>query len=177
MTKPTVEHMPDSSVTAQDDQRLRDLLCLCYTGPQDHVFKQRRYFDQPPQERWIIRDGDRIIAHNALHVKKVHAGGQTWKVAGVAEMAVHPDYRGKGLALAVLRAGDQWAKAQGLDAVLVPGGSTMYEKNGYVSLRRPLIITPHNSSIEKTETWDLRVLLFKDKSWPEGPVDLKGPLF
>ena len=94
---PKIEYLPDNSVTDALDLELRGLLTTCFTKPQDVVFKYRRFFREPYPHRWVIRDeNDAIVAHIGVHEKQVETECSTYRIGGISEVCVHPNYRGKG---------------------------------------------------------------------------------
>ena len=94
---PKIEYLPDDNVTDTLDYELRSLLTTCFTKPQDVVFRDRQYFQEPYPHRWVIRDeNNAIVAHIGVHEKQVETEGRTYRIGGIAEVCVHPDYRGKG---------------------------------------------------------------------------------
>jgi len=93
-----IEYLRDSDVDETLDRQIRSLLTRCFTGPEDVVFNERRYFHEPCARRWFLRDGlNGLIAQVALHDKEVHADEKVYRIGGVAEVCVHPDFRGRGL--------------------------------------------------------------------------------
>ena len=88
----SVEYIQDLDINADLDGRLRDLLSICFTKPGDEVFRERRYFKEPPSHRWFIRDKEeRIIAHVALHETGVVVSDQKIKIGGISEVCVLPE--------------------------------------------------------------------------------------
>ncbi len=70
MNFPAIEYVADASVDPALDVALRRLLCTCF--PKTPVFRDRRYYNEPPAHRWLIRgsDGD-PVAHVAVHEKLI----------------------------------------------------------------------------------------------------------
>ena len=50
-SKPEIEYVPDDTVDDALDRQIRDLLTLCFTNPEDAVFRERRYFAEPYPHR------------------------------------------------------------------------------------------------------------------------------
>ena len=106
---PKIEYLPNDSVTGSMDYELRGLLTTCFTKPQDVVFRDRRYFREPYLHRWVIRDDNNaIVAHIGVHEKQGEAEGRTCRIGGIAEVCVHPDYRGKGYTRMMLKCIHAW---------------------------------------------------------------------
>src|SRR6266436_3571502 len=104
----TIDYVPDSQVDAALDEQLRALLSACFTGPRNERFKAQRYCHEMPQHRWLIREPGRVIAHVALHDKIIGSMEGDRSIGGVAEVAVHPDFRGQGLVRRLLAEGHEW---------------------------------------------------------------------
>lgn len=106
---PDIAYLPDDSIDDAGDQELRDLLTTCFTKPQDFVFKTRRYFQEPYKHRWTIRDEHGVlIAHVGVHEKTIEADGQSYRIGGICEVCVHPNYRGRGYVKAMLECVHDW---------------------------------------------------------------------
>lgn len=118
--EPLIENIADQAVDAVLDQQLRDLLCACYLKPVDVVFRDRRFFREPPDHHWLVRDAAaRPIAQVSVHERALIQDWRRIPMGGIAEVCVHPDYRGRGLVRQmVCQLGAQpWP----VDPVLLPG--------------------------------------------------------
>jgi len=174
-----IEYLKDSEVDAALDQELRTLLSSCFRGPHNARFEHQRFFDQMPQHRWLIRDADgHLIAHLAMHDKVLGSTAGDLRVAGVAEVCVAQTHRGQGLVRRMLVAAEIWASAQEMSFAVLFGNHKIYESSGYV---------PVTNSIRRfkpdTGVWTLEPMpSFQVKplgkvTWPEGDIDLRGPIF
>ncbi|WP_207211159.1 GNAT family N-acetyltransferase [Leptolyngbya sp. Cla-17] len=132
MSIPPIEYLPDATVDALLDEDLRKLLCLCFTKPCDAVFKERRYFHEPPSHRWLMRDEAAMaIAHIAVHEKYVVVDNAKYPIGGIAEVCVHPDHRGNGYAKQILAAIDVWLLSQRVEYAVLFGNPKIYASSGY----------------------------------------------
>ena len=59
---------------------------------------------QPGRRSWGLFEGDRLVAKAALHDYEQWWGGQPVRAAGIADVAVHPDARGRGAVRSLLGA-------------------------------------------------------------------------
>ena len=176
--KPQIEYLPDSSVDAALDAELRALLTTCFTKPQDAVFKDRRYFCEPYEHRWVIRDARRsIVAHAGVHQKAVEADGCSFRIGGLAEVCVHPDYRGRGFVKAMVACIDEWLIAHGYDFAVLFGEPYIYQSSGYVEVNNLLHdeVTPSGEKYKAHESAMVKELA--GIPWPTGEVYLPGPKF
>ena len=109
-----IEYLPNDSVTDSMDYELRGLPTTCFTKPKDVVFRDRRYFREPYPHRWVICDeNNAIIAHIGVHEKQVETEGLMYRIGGIAEVCVHPDYRGKGYVRMMLKCIHAWLSEHG----------------------------------------------------------------
>ncbi len=177
-TTPQVEYLPDSSVDASLDAGLRRLLTTCFTKPQDVVFKERRYFCQPYAHRWVIRDaGHSIIAHAGVHQKAVEADGSRFRIGGLAEVCVHPEFRGRGFVKAMLACIHDWLIRHEFDFAVLFGEPSIYQSSGYVEVNN-LVHDEVTPSGEKCKPQNpAMVKHLSDTPWPTGEVYLPGPKF
>ncbi|UCC96954.1 MAG: GNAT family N-acetyltransferase [Phycisphaerales bacterium] len=173
-----VEYLPDSSIDASLDAELRALLTTCFTKPQDVVFKDQRYFCEPYPHRWVIRDTNySIIAHAGIHEKVVEADGRRYRIGGLAEVCVHPDYRGQGFVKAMVACIDDWLFARGYDFAVLFGESYIYQSSGYVEVSNLVYdeVTPSGEKYKAPEPAMVKPLA--GIPWPAGEVYLPGPKF
>jgi predicted N-acetyltransferase YhbS len=176
--EPQVEYLPDSSVDASLDAELRRLLTTCFTKPQDVVFKDRRYFCEPYLHRWVIRDARRsIIAHAGVHEKAIEADGRRFRIGGLAEVCVHPDYRGRGFVKAMLACIHDWLIGNKFDFVVLFGEPYIYQSSGYVEVNNLVHdeVTPSGEKYRSPEPAMVKELT--GIPWPGGEVHLPGPKF
>jgi len=173
-----VEYLPDSSVDASLDAQIRGLLTTCFTKPQDVVFKTQRYFREPYPHRWVIRDADgSIIAHVGVHEKTVEADGRTFRIGGIAEVGVHPTFRGRGLVKAMLAGVHDWLIRHGFDFVVLFGDPHVYSSSGYVVVNNLIHDDLTATGERRTSQSPAMVRQLSDTPWPAGQVYLPGPKF
>ena len=104
-----IKYIADRDVDAEMDIKIRDLLVSCF--PDQPVFTKQRFYHEMPAHRWFIMNKDRMMAHVALHEKKIKVGAKMLKTGGIAEVAVHPDARGP----SYLRSRDRAAVGHGME--------------------------------------------------------------
>jgi predicted N-acetyltransferase YhbS len=172
------EQLPDSQVSPQDDQGLRDLLSVCFLGPDDHVFKTRRYFQEAPQHRIVLRDEAGVIrAQVAAHDKIIGTTEGDLRIAGLAEVAVHPDLRGRGIANLLLAEFHSWAVNQDFPFAMLFGNPKIYGSKGYVVCENLIrsfdwktqkFIESYSKPMQKP---------LSTRAWPAGLIDIRCPNF
>ena len=176
---PAIEFIEDAAVDAGLDRQLRTLLALCFTRPCDVVFRDRRYFHEPPRWRWFVRDAaGELIAHVAVHDKRIGTGAGELRIAGIAEVCVHPQHRGHGLVRDLLVTVHAWLIAQDIPVAMLFGDKKHYTSSGYRNVSNPIRHLKPETGVWIVEPSDwVMVKPLRDFTWPSGIVDLRGPTF
>ena len=170
-----VEYLPDDTIDDVLDQQLRDLLSTCFTGPDDHVFRERRYFIDPYPNRWIVRGAEGIpVAHVGVHERTIHCEGKEYQFGGIAEVCVHPDHRGRGLVKKMMVFVHLWLKEHGYPFAILLGNPQVYTSSGYNVVDNILYdgVDGNWKPMEHT-----MVIELSNVSWPAGTVYLPGNKF
>jgi len=176
--KTQVEYLPDSSVDAALDAQIRGLLTKCFTKPVDVVFRDRRYFREPYPHRWVIRDALRsIVAHVGVHEKSVEADGRRFRIGGIAEVCVHPEFRGRGFIKAMLACVHDWLTRHEFNFAVLFGNPCVYSSSGYVQVDNLIHDAVMATGEKCTSQSPAIVRQLSDTPWPVGQVYLPGPKF
>jgi predicted N-acetyltransferase YhbS len=174
----SIDYIADSKVDAALDAQLRALLSACFTGPHNERFKTQRYYNEMPQHRWLIREPGRVIAHVALHDKIIGTAAGDQRIGGVAEVAVHPDFRGRGLVQQLLAKSHDWLAAQGVPFGFLFGDWAVYKSSGYVPVKNLIRrFVPERSEWVTEPISGAMVKVIGKTPWPDGEIDLRGPTF
>ncbi|MEI8316170.1 MAG: GNAT family N-acetyltransferase [Verrucomicrobiota bacterium] len=176
---PVIEFLEDAAVNAVLDRQLRALLALCFTRPCDVVFRDRRYFHEPPRWRWFVRGAStELIAHIAVHDKRILTATGELRIAGIAEVCVHPEHRGHGLVRELLATAHTWLAEQGIPAAMLFGDKKHYTSSGYRNISNPIrYLKPETGTwVVEPSDWAM-VKTLRNFDWPTGIVDLRGPTF
>ena len=173
-----VEYLADASVDAPLDAQIRGLLTLCFTKPQDIVFKDHRYFREPYPHRWVIRDTQETIsAHVGVHEKTVEASGRTFPIGGIAEVCVHPEFRGRGYVKRMLACVHDWLIRHDFDFAVLFGKPDVYLSSGYIEVNNLIHDDVTAEGENCTSQSPAMVRPLSDTPWPDGQVYLPGPKF
>ena len=172
-------YVADETVDRVLDQKIRELLVCCFTKPQDRVFETRRYFREPYPHRWIITNQSGfLVAHIGVHEKKIRANSREYRIGGIAEVCVHPEYRGRGLVRKMLGTIHEWLVANGFSFAVLMGDPDVYRSSGYRTVDN---LYCRDEAGGKDDGWMLlssaMVCPMSDLLWPNGKVLLSGPPF
>ena len=171
-------YLADAAVDAVLDAKIRALLTTCFTKPQDVVFQTRRYFREPYPHRWILEDGrGNVIAHVGAHDKTVAAGGTSYRVAGIAEVCVHPDHRGRGHVRSMLRQAHRWLARRNFVFAVLFGAPDVYVSSGYVRVDNLVHDDPDAQGRIRRKKIEAMVRRLSNTPWPPCRVHLPGPTF
>lgn len=169
--------LPDERVSKQVDRQIRDLLSRCFVQDAAH-FQKQRHFLEIPQYRWLVYVAEQLVAHVALHRKRFASPEHEFEIGGVAEVCVHPGFRGQGLVKRMLSHVHDWLAEQDVPFSVLFGENAVYASSGYQSIKNPIRFYDAKQSCWKVELDDHG--MFKEigrQSWPEGIIDLQGPKF
>lgn len=171
-------YLPDAAVDAARDAEIRALLTTCFTKPQDAVFHTRRYFREPYPHRWILEDArGNFIAHVGVHDKTVSTAGKTYRIAGIAEVCVHPDHRGQGHVRRMLRHIHRWLARRGFVFAVLFGDPKVYASSGYAGVDNLFHDEPDPGGQTRRRQIAAMAIPLSKTPWPRGRVFLPGPAF
>lgn len=171
-------YLADNAVNDVQNAKIRALLTTCFTQPQDAVFKKRRYFREPYPHRWVIEDGHgNFVAHVGVHDKIVKAEGKTYRIAGIAEVCVHPDLRGQGLVRTMLQQIHRWLARRGFVFAVLLGDPKVYASSGYVSIDNLSHDAEGADGRIRMKKISAMVKPLTETPWPNSIVHLPGPTF
>ncbi|MBC8180910.1 GNAT family N-acetyltransferase [candidate division KSB1 bacterium] len=171
-----IKYIQDSKVDETLNKKLIALLSICFL--KDPVFQYRRYCKEMPQHRWYIEENNIIVAHLALHEKKINTENGEFPIGGVAEVCVHPDYRGKGSVKKMLVKTHNWLKENKFPFSMLFGEKEIYSSSGYSPVKNEIKYFD-----DKTEKWIIEINRHAMKNvlgsilWSEDLININGPMF
>lgn len=169
----------DREVSPSLDRQLIELLSVCYPATPDWLDRSQRHFKETPHYRWFIqKDGVMVLAQVAVHDKLFGTEDGEVRVGGIAEVAVHPLCRGRGFVHLMLDEVEKFLSVSGVPFAVLFGDGKIYGSRGYRAEANPCrYLDVSDKIIKMTTEQPLRVKPLGEKSWPEGLIDLRGPLF
>lgn len=174
-----VTHVREPEVSSELDAELRRLLRACFPQPHNAFFLERRYAHEVPLHRYLVRDTEgRLVAHLGIHDKLLGVGSGEVQVGGMAEVCVDETQRGRGLVKRLLDEAHRALAERGVPFAFLFGEPAIYGSSGYRHLAAD--VRRFDPAKGATETGPSRVAMYKPlttQPWPEGVVDLRGPMF
>ncbi|MEV6881317.1 GNAT family N-acetyltransferase [Streptomyces sp. NPDC051135] len=129
----------------------------------------------PKKEHFVIRHGDRLVAHAGLLRLPVAIGDAETEVVGVGGVAVAPDMQGQGLARRVVTAALEYARTMGPQHALpfcrhplVP----LYQRLGWHPLDKEVLVEQPEARLVPMPLRTMVTPLRDNARWPSGPVRL-----
>ena len=160
------------------DERIRAGLCIAFP-PDVPVFrKTRAWHGSAPQYSVVVEDAARVAAHVGVVRRRIAVGGTPLGVAGVQNVFVLPEYRGKGLSRRVMRAAMTEAAHRGFDCGLlfcVPPLEKVYAPDGWQNLGRRQVVRVEEG--REVPIPDKNIAMFyplRVAAFPEGLIHLGG---
>lgn len=145
------------------DGDLRALLQECFA--EQPAFRERDWWNEEPEYRCVQHDQQGIVAHVGAITRLVGVGPMDLLVLGICEVATTERARHQGLAKAGLAAAHAWGESQGCDyAILFTDSPRLYYSSGYIDF-------------PKLEWGMMRGLKWATNTWPDGEIDLNGPVW
>ena len=174
-----VEHLSADTVDRRLDGELVELLSYCFTGLERVRRRHRRFIHTLPADRWTMRNQrGGLIAHVAGREVVLGMEGTSMAVAGISDVCVHPAYRRQGRMKQLLAAVHGWAAQRRLAYAMLFGAGYLYESSGYERIENP--IRRWDADLATWTESPMRGAMVKrlgGVGFPEGVVDLRGPVF
>ena len=171
-----IKYIHDTKIDAKLDKKIIQLLSMCFV--KEPFLKYQRFVKEMPQHRWYIEDENKMIAHIAVHEKIMNTKTAEFHFGGIAEVAVHQDFRGRGYVKKILIQIHKWLKVQEYPFVMLFGEKEIYASSGYSPVQNEIKYFKN-----ETNKWTIEINRHALKSvlgsnpWPEGMIDIKGPMF
>jgi predicted N-acetyltransferase YhbS len=133
--------------------------------------------DSQAPRSMLIRDNGHVIAHAALMPRVIGTKVGDLTIAGLARVCSDPDYRGQGLGELVVKQVFNLIDDNTFSFSLFQTNSRVhpfYEKLGACVVQNRIL----NSLTTDLHPpfWDELVMRYpKDRDWPDGDIDLRGP--
>lgn len=171
-----IETSSECMVDRDLDAQLRNLLMLCF--PHEPLFRTRRFFRERPTQRWFIRNGEGMAAHLCIHRKVIKCAAGSMLIGGVAEVCVHPEFRGRGLVREILNEAHGWMRGYQYEFGMLFGNTNVYASSGYMPILNSIRHYDMSEQCWKVETFEHAMFRpLGQRKWPDGEIGLGGPTF
>ncbi len=174
-----VQIVDERDLTPKIDATIRRTLVKCFPKDVEFFSRSRAWHGCAPSYSVFVLDGAEVIAHLGVVERRVTVGGEPVDVAGLQNVCVLPEHRGRGLCREVVSAAMDEASRRGLDCGLLFCSTELipvYERCGWQLLTDRAAVRVDSDSREKplpegnVPMWyPLRMSVF-----PEGGVHLGG---
>lgn len=92
-----IQIITESQISSKLDADIKQLLCTCFPKDQAVFSRTRAWNGNQPVWTFYMQEEDRIIGHLSFSDQHVRAGNESCHVAGVQNVCVRTEYRGRGL--------------------------------------------------------------------------------
>jgi len=174
----TVERIEEARLSRADDRQIAALLADGF----DTDFGGRSHFEQRPHLRFVRRDAGRIVGHIGYFFRSVRQGERLFCVAGLGDVVCAPDWRGRGVATALLQAAIAEARLGSAAFVLLFGDAALYGAAGFVAVPNGIRFVEMRAArtgrVATLAPAKLMVLSLANREWDaETQIDLLGHAF
>jgi GNAT superfamily N-acetyltransferase len=174
----TISRVAEAEIPADLMHQVQALLQLCFPG-----YPSRAYFKLPPHFRYLAMAGSELTGQVGVELRVIRIGSNVLRTFGLVDLCVRGSGRSRGLAGRLLAEVTQFARACGIDfVILFADDERVYTRNGWERAANTctwLKIHEHTTLGVATaeDTGALMVKKTGRHAWPEGDVDLLGHLF
>jgi GNAT superfamily N-acetyltransferase len=148
----TIRVVPEEKMEAALDAEIRRCLCICFPPDVDVFSQTRKWHGCGPAWSVVLEEGPNVIAHLGAVERTVDADGELLRVAGLQNVFVLPEYRGKGYADKILEASMVEAARQGYDCGLlfcIPRIVDVYARCGWKTMPEVDVVRLDDDGQEK----------------------------
>jgi GNAT superfamily N-acetyltransferase len=166
-------------MTPDLDQRIRRGLVQCFPKDIDTFSKTRAWHGSGPSYTVMLEENGQIAAHLGVVDRVITVGETPLRVAGIQNVFVRPEYRGKGLSDRILASAMERAKTWKFDfGLLFCGEKVMpvYKRSGWILLAGREVVRVDESGSELTMTPENLAMYYPvlQRDFPVGKIHLGG---
>ncbi len=173
-----VRIIDECDIAPELDAAIRKSLAICFEHRCVEFSRSRTIRNNVPSYTAVISDSEKALCQVAVMDRTVSIDGEQVHVAGVANVFVVPQQRGKGLCDTALEAAMSEAKKRGFDFGLLFTHSPtdrVYTRNGWVEIKDRKFVRVENG--EESVLSAERIKMYyplKSEDFPAGDVHLQG---
>lgn len=175
----TVQLINEHDLPLDLEAAIRKTLVTCFPKDTSFFSHSRAWHGSAPAYSAVILNGPQVIAHLGVVQRLVTIGGTPANVAGIQNVAVLPDHRGRGLCRAMLTAAMDEARRRQLDYGIlfcVANSVPLYARCGWRRLFDTPVVRVDTDGQEKPlvegnlPMW----LPLGKQDFPSGEIHLQG---
>ena len=145
-------------------------------------FDGRSYFQQRHHVRFVVRNGAAIIGRMALSIRAIRMREKLVQVAGLAEIATHPEHRGQGIASNLVTSVIAEARASLAHFLVLFGDQPLYSAVVFIRVPNRTLSTSfvdvRTGEKERRHGDKFMVMPQRDSPWgAQADIDLVGHAF
>lgn len=169
----------ERQMDAASDAGIKQGLCACFPNDAAIFTRTRVWHGSAPAFSVLIEDAGWIIAHVGVVDRVIQAGAEELRIAGVQNVFVRPEFRGRGLVDEVMRSAMAEAMQRRMDAGLLfclPALERVYARTSWQTLP-PRTIWASRANGERYRLDEKNLLMFHSlakEAFPAGTIDLNG---
>ena len=91
-----IQIIAESQISSNLDAEIKQFLCTCFPKDQAVFSRTRAWNDNQPLWTFYMQEEDRIIGHLSFSDQYIRAGDKSFHVAGIQNVCVRSEYRGRG---------------------------------------------------------------------------------
>lgn len=174
------ELIDEFRITSGLHEQIRCLLQVCF--PESEFRLTRSYSKQSPQRRLLVWEEGILIAHVGIEHRTIGLKTGSSTVFGLIDVCVDPEFRGAGIASAMIDYVEQLGQRNDVDfLMLFAHDRRLYERKGFRAPGNPLrwsTIHEHKTlGVDEQVREELMIKQLGERKWPKGLVDLLGYQF
>ena len=168
----------EADMTPALDVAIRELLCECFPGEVRNFSHTRAWHGSGPTYSIVYCEGTRALGHVGVVVRKVACDRRPVMVAGVQNVAVHPERRRTGLSRRVMHQAMEEASRRGIPYGLlfcVPQLERFYHYLGWEKVAATAVMRDEHGT--RVSTSDKNITMIRGLAGaPLSPreIDLQG---
>lgn len=169
----------EKAMDVATDAAVKQGLCACFPGDVPVFSHTRAWHGSAPAYSVLIEDGQQVVAHVGVVDRVIEAGDERVRIAGVQNVFVRAEFRGRGLVDEVMRASMAEATNRGMDAGMLfclPALEKVYARAGWRTLP-PRTVWATRANGERYRLDEKNLLMFHPlakEAFPAGTIDLNG---
>ncbi len=156
-----------------------ELIHSCFSG----YPKGRTYLKQLPQFRLLTSIEDRIVGHLAVEFRLISLDHTAYKIFGIADLCVHPDYQSRRIGSRMIEKLEKLAKLSEVDyLILIADQPEYYKRMGFIVAKNTCrwVVINNNKTLGVAHRNLHECLMVKpigDRQWRGGLLDFLGHIF